>query len=436
LRSTGDRRGPRRGLISAGAMLILTFLAPAAGAQEAASVPEIPLPEEPAQVPDAELLQWSLVAHVQGDLNVATSADDEDTRAAILRRARISLIADWGFDWRFLVSGDAGKFSGLRDLYAEYRRYPVYVAAGRMVEPFGLLQGGSSGAALMERPQPAALAPGYGLGVQANYAGQNWAVTVGAFDAAQNEIELGGRKEEALTGRLTLVPFRAEASLVHAALNVSRRDSGDGLAQFDAIPETALLERYNTQSAIWESNAASPGTEKYWIYGVEGAWKIGAVMLQGEFLQTRFDHTNTRNPSTDELERIPSPRYNGYYLEAAWVLTGEQRDYSTRRGVFGYVYPDAPLGSGGLGAFEIAARGSVTDLRYDVRYHGPTGDYGEVGSVGINWYPNDSAKAMLEFVQIRRTSHGSVGYSVGDPANPSVEDWIVQARLQWYFVAP
>jgi phosphate-selective porin OprO/OprP len=436
LRSTGVRRGPRRGLIGAGARLILALLAPAAGAQEAAPVPEIHLPEEPAQVPDAELLQWSLVAHVQGDLNVATSADDDSAHAAILRRARISLIADWGFDWRFLLSGDAGKFSGLRDLYAEYRRYPVYVAAGRMVEPFGLLQGGSSGAALMERPQPAVLAPGYGFGVQANYAGQNWAVTLGAFDSAQNEIDLGGRREEAITGRLTLVPLRAEATLLHAALNVSRRDSGDGAAQFDAIPETALLRGYNTQSLIFEASSDSPGSSRYWIYGAELALKLGSLMLQGEFLQTQFDHVNTLNPSTFELERVPSPRYNGYYVEAAWVLTGEQRDYSTRRGVFGNVYPTAPLGAGGIGAFEIAARGSVTDLSYDLRYHGPTGDYGEVGSIGLNWYPNDAAKAMLGLVQIRRTSHGSVGFSAGDPGNPSVEDWIVQARLQWYFVAP
>lgn len=436
MRSTGGRRRGPRGLIGAGAMLAIATVAPAAMAEEPAPVPEIHLPDEPTEIPDAESLQWSVVGHFQSDVNAATSADDEDAHSAVLRRARISFIADWGFDWRFLLSGDAGKFSGLRDLYAEYRRYPVYVAFGRMVEPFGLLQGGSSGAALMERPQPAALAPGYGFGVQGNYAGQNWALTFGAFDAAQNEIDLGGREEEALTGRLTFVPFRSEATLFHAALNISRRDSGDGLAQFDAIPETALLEGYNTQSMIFESSADSPGSSKYWIYGAEAAWKTGALMLQGEFLQTRFDHTNTRNPSTGELERIPSPRYNGYYIEAAWVLTGEQRDYSTRRGMFGNVYPDAPLGSGGLGAFEIAARGSVTDLRYDVRYHGPSGDYGEVGSFGINWYPTDAAKAMLGFVQIRRTSHGSVGYFIDDPPNPSVEDWIVQARLQWYFVAP
>lgn len=411
---------------------MLGLAACAAGAQE--PLPEVHLPEEP-EVPETEAMQWNVVADLQGDFKVATSAD-QGAHSGLFRRARVSFIADWGFDWRVHLSGDAGKFSGLRDLYAEYRRYPVYVAFGRMVEPFGLLQGGSAGAALMERPQPTALAPGYGFGVQGNYAGSNWGVTFGAFDATQNDIDLGGRKEEALTGRLTFAPYRSAAALVHLAINGSRRSSGEGYAQFDALPETTLLDGYNTQSLVWSADNDSPGSNKYWIYGAEGAWKVASLMLQAEFLQTIFDHTNTLNPSTFEFERIPSPRYHGYYVEAAWVVTGEHRDYSTRRGVFGNVYPERPLGSGGFGAFEVAARGSVTDLRYDVRYHGPTGDYGEVGSIGVNWYPSDAVKAMLDFVQIKRTSHGGVGDEASDPPNPSRTDWVVQARVQWYFVAP
>lgn len=422
-----------RGAARSAAVFVLAFLALAALAQE--SPPVIPLPDEAEQVPDAELLQWSIVGDLQGDGTVATSAE-EGVHSGIVRRAHLSFVADWGFDWRVRVSGDAGKFHGLRDLYAEYRRFPAYLALGRMVEPFGLLQGGASGAALMERPQPAVLAPGYGFGLQVNYAGARWGITGGAFDATQNKIDLGGRKESALTARITAVPFRSEAALAHLGVSLSRRDSGEGLAQFDALPETTLLDGYDTQSIIWSSDNDSPGSNKYWIFGAEGAWRAGSFMLQAEFLQTQFDHANTLNPNTLELERIPSPRYHGYYVEAAWALTGEHRDYSTRRGVFGNLYPRAPLGAGGVGAFEIAARGSVTDLRYDVRYHGPTGDYGEVGSLGINWYPNDAVKAMLDFVQIRRTSHGGVGIDPSDPPNPSVEDWIVQARLQWYFVLP
>jgi phosphate-selective porin OprO/OprP len=416
-----------------GAALVPMLLAFSAAAEE--PPPVIPLPAEPEQVPEAQLLQWNVIGDVQGDGTVATSAD-AGAHSGIFRRANLSFVADWGFDWRLRISGDAGKFRGLRDLYAEYRRFPAYVAFGRMVEPFGLLQGGASGAALMERPQPAVLAPGYGFGLQANYAGQRWGITAGAFDATQNKIDLGGRKEKAVTARLTAVPVRSEEALVHLGASLSRRESGEGFAQFDALPETTLLRGYNAQSLVWSADNDSPGSNKYWIYAAEGAWRIASLTLQAEYLQTHFDHVNTLNPDTLEFERIPSPRYNGYYLEAAWVATGERRDYSTRRGVFGNVYPATPLGAGGAGAVELAARASVTDLRYDVRHHGPTGDYGEVGSFGVNWYPNDTLKAMLDFVQIRRTSHGGVGLSPDDPPNPSREDWIVQARLQWYFVVP
>lgn len=415
--------------------LVCTLLTAGAWAAEEPAVPVIPLPPEDAALPEPELLQWNVIGDLQGDVNLATSAREGDDFGNV-RRARLALVVDYDFDWRVRASGDFGKFAGLRDLFVEYRGWPVHLAGGRMVEPFGLLQGGSSGAALMERPQPTALGPGYGLGVQGNYAGRRWGVTLGAFDATQNSIELGGRSEEAVTGRLTGAVFRAQDALLHLGLNVSRRDSGDGLAQFDAIPETTLLTGYNTQSLIFEADSSSPGSNRYWIYGVETAWQVGSLMLQGEYLKTRFDDANTRNPFTNQLEPIPSPDYGGYYLEAAWALTGEVRDYSTRRGVFGNIYPRAPFGAGGSGAFEVAVRGSVTDFRYDIRYHGPTGDHGQVGSAGINWYPTDTTKAMLNFLQIRRRSHGSVGDDAQDPPNPSREDWLVQARLQWYFVAP
>jgi phosphate-selective porin OprO/OprP len=421
----------RRTMACAG-MLLASF-APAGGASEEPPLAEIPLPDEAPAPPD--LLQWNLIGDLQADVNVATSADT-GVEAANLRRARLGLVLDWGFDWRIRASGDFGKYSGMRDLFMEYRGWPVYIAAGRMVEPFGLLQGGSSGAALMERPQPSALAPGYGIGAQGNYGARRWGITAGMFDATQNSLELGGRSEEAITGRLTGTPLRSEDALLHLGVSVSRRNSGEGLAQFDAIPETSLLSEHNAQSLIYSADSDSPGNNKYWIYGAEVAWQMESLMLQAEYLQTMFDDVNTRNPFTDELEPIPSPDYYGYYVELSWAVTGERRDYSTRRGVFGNVYPNTPFGDDGRGAIELALRGSVTDLRYDIRYHGPTGDLGRVGSFGINWYPVDPAKVMLDVLQIERTSHGGVGLDANGATNPSRQDWIVQARLQWYFVYP
>lgn len=380
---------------------------------------------------------WNLIADIQGDVKLVSSADERDVEPALLRRARIGGVLDYGFDWRLRASGDLGKYSGLRDLYIEYRRWPVHLAAGRMIEPFGLLQGGASGAALMERPQPTVLGPGYGLGLMADYAGDRWAASLGGFDSTQNSLDLGGRSESAYTGRLTGAPVRTETNIVHAGFSLSQRVSGDGLAQFDALPESALLKGYDTQSSIFQADSSSPGSTRYWLYGLEFAWRSGPALVKSEYLTTRFDHVNTRNPNTNQLEQIDAPRYYGYYVEASWAITGETRDYSTRQGAFGNIYPDRPWqANSGYGAFEVALRSSRTDLRYDIPYHGATGDLGLVYSAGVNWYPTEPAKVMLDLVQIDRQSHGSVGAEDGDPANPSVRDWIVQARVQWYFVLP
>lgn len=411
--------------------------AASAGARAQETVDAIALPAEAAPPPPAESMQWNLIGDVQVDAALATSASGEGDPAN-LRRARLGFVIDPSFDWRVRLSADFGKYRGLRDGYAEYRGWPVYVAAGRMVEPFGLLQGSASGAALMERPQPMTLGPGYGLGVQANYAAHSWAATLGAFDATQNSEELGGREEEAVTGRITAAPVHTADSLLHVGLALSQRESGEGLAQFDAIPETSLLDNHNTQSIVASADDGSPGENRYWIAGLETAWHRGSWLVQAEYLETRFSHVNTRNPNTDQLEEIPSPRFHGYYVEASWVVTGERREYSTRRGAFGNVYPAAPWvrGGPGRGAFELAARASRTDLRYDVRYHGGTGDLGEVYSGGVNWYASDVTKLMLSVLQINRRSAGSVGDDGDDPGNPTRKDWIVQARLQWYFVVP
>lgn len=415
------------------AALLLGYSLAAAAEAPPATVPTIPLGAEP--LPDPGVIQWNLIGDLQGDFTVATSARDE-AEAANLRRARLSLVVDAGFDLRLRAAADFGKYQGLRDLYAEFRRWPVYLAAGRMVEPFGLLQGGASGAALMERPQPMTLGPGYGLGVQANYAAQSWGLTVGSFDATQNSEELGGREEQAITARFTAAPVHSPERLLHLGVALSKRESGEGLARFDAIPETSLLDNHNSQSLIATSTPSDSGDDAYWIGGLEAAWRAGAWLVEAEYLDTWFDKVRTRNPDTDELEQIASPHYGGYYLEISGALTGESRDYSTRRGVFGNLYPNRPWGPGSWGAFEVAARASHTSLAFDVPYHGPTGDVGDVYSAGVNWYPTDAAKFMLEFVQIVRESSGSVGLDDGDPANPSRESWIVQGRAQWYFVVP
>src|SRR5690349_19772577 len=92
--------------------LLLALLAsmqalPAARAEEPAAtapVPEIPVGGETEVVlPEPSTLQWNVVGDLQGDAAVATSVQNE-VREVELRRARIALVVDWLFDFRFKAS--------------------------------------------------------------------------------------------------------------------------------------------------------------------------------------------------------------------------------------------------------------------------------------------------------------------------------------------
>jgi phosphate-selective porin len=110
-------------------------------------------------------------------------------------------------------------------------------------------------------------------------------------------------------------------------------------------------------------------------------------------------------------------------VEGAYTLTGERRDYRGRAGVFDGISPKRPLGRGGYGAVEVAARFSSTDLQDETL----GGDTGTVLGAGVNWYPRDDLKVSLggQRVERERIRRGM--------ARPDVEDTVVQMRLQANF---
>jgi phosphate-selective porin OprO/OprP len=70
--------------------------------------------------------------------------------------------------------------------------------------------------------------------------------------------------------------------------------------------------------------------------------------------------------------------------------------------------PYSPFtGSGGIGAWEIAARFSNTDLNYHQGLAGfaPPGDGvrggdQDIWTVGLNWYPNSNLRFMLDYLHV------------------------------------
>lgn len=92
-----------------------------------------------------------------------------------------------------------------------------------------------------------------------------------------------------------------------------------------------------------------------------------------------YSATSVASPETGD------PSFSGFYVSAAWTLTGETRPYDHSTGNFGMIRPAAPFSfkHGGPGAWAVAARYSNVDLTSG------TVDGGEFDrwSGALSWYP-------------------------------------------------
>lgn len=370
-------------------------------------------------------LEWTVSGNLQGDLLASSDLPSQREDSAEVRRARVSALIEWRNDWRLKLGLDMVRQETpfgedvlpLRDLSVEYRGLPVHIELGQFVEPFGLLQSSSRGAALMERPQATGLAPGYGLGVAGNARFGNGGVTFGAFAPTRNDVFFGGREDHSQTARVTYAPLRGDDALLHLGAALSIREPDNDLLQFVTIPESVLLLDLNVrgQRLIVDDD--------YLLFGAELAAQLGPVLLQGEVMQAEIpDAISFDDVVQNGTITFLDASYTGWYVEGAWALTGERRDYSARRGTFSGIEPARMLFAGGFGAIEVAARYSSTDLRDETA----RGERGRIASAGINWYPVEYAKLMVEALDI----------TVDDAAGGREQAQAVQARLQLHFTLP
>ena len=91
-----------------------------------------------------------------------------------------------------------------------------------------------------------------------------------------------------------------------------------------------------------------------------------------------------------------NPVFHSIYVMGSYVLTGEHRAYRPRVGAFGTVRPDRPFlfAAGGWGAWEATARYSYLNLDSAGINGGVLHDY----TTGLNWYLNDNARVMFNYV--------------------------------------
>jgi len=95
--------------------------------------------------------------------------------------------------------------------------------------------------------------------------------------------------------------------------------------------------------------------------------------------------------------------FNGWYIQTAYVPTGESRNYNPSAGKFGRFKPARPVGSGGPGAWQLAARISEVDLTDGMIEGGAERNL----TLGINWFLEPTLRFSFNYVNVLDVDGGA-----------------------------
>ncbi|MDQ3563921.1 MAG: porin [Pseudomonadota bacterium] len=331
------------------------------------------------------------------------------------RRTRLSAFGTLWKHWDFKSEVDfAGNGVDVKDMYiANTYLKPFTIQAGNFKEPFSLEQLTSSRfITFMERSLADAFVPERNLGAALYYAGSNWTAAGGVFSEGVTEddedVEIDGGEGIGVTGRITAAPLLDSTRLVHVGGAISWRDPeespADTLLQFRQRPESHVADQRLVDTGEFA------GTEDFMRYGAEGAFAWGPGSLQAEYIYT------------DVNRNIEDVSFDGWYIYGSWFLTGESRAaaYKVEKGAFDRLKPFSNFGSGGWGAWEIAARYSTIDLSDEDIDGGEQDDF----TFGLNWYPNPNLRLMANYVKVLSIDDGEF-----EGASPDI--FQLRAQVDW-----
>lgn len=328
-----------------------------------------------------------------------------------LRRARLPFVFKYQ-DVTVNVTPDfGGSPDGMATLYEaniNYSPVKALTLTGGYFKPWLTLQDSmsSNDFLFLERPSIVEAARNIAGGDARSAVGARWAEDRYFFAAYLTGASYGSQtsgnatpQQTGATLRLAGRPVATDDWDVHAgfsasdAFRIQRSSTGQTLTVQDR-PELRIDQNRLVSTGALNARSA-------YTYGPEFALRWRNFMLQGEYIRIGVDRTDG-----GAAVRTPGLEFSGGYAEASWVITGEPRRYVTSEGAFGSPRPARPfsLRTGGYGAFEAVARYSHIDLNDRVARGRPAastgGVYGgvqDVYAVGVNWYPNEHLRFMLDY---------------------------------------
>jgi len=193
------------------------------------------------------------------------------------------------------------------------------------------------------------------------------------------------------TGRVTWLPMisKDESNLIHLGLSVRYDEATQGL-HYKSVPEVRDAPLF-VDTGLFDANSAT-------LFNLEAGWRKGPLWIQGEWTRNDVDAPNLGNPT-----------FSGYHIIGSWTVTGEERPYNRRSGIFGPLPVTRDTEHGGHGALELALRWSEIDLTSGAINGGEM----QVAKAAATWWATTSFNVSLNYQWIWNEIDGSKGRADG-----------------------
>lgn len=322
-------------------------------------------------------------AHFDDDLT--TIDDDFD-----VRRGRTYLEARFGDDWKAKVEYDFAFDRGWRAAWIQWDVLPqLELRLGNQLMPFGqeVLES-SNDLVFAERSLGSSFAPLYGTGLVASTHGRafrhsayTWAAGAYVEPFADSDYDFHQSEHVGFATRATFDPIARRRRVVHFGGSFEYRSVGGDREWGVARKPESFLAPILFVAALGD-------VDKTLSFGAEAALMFGPLMLRGEYMHASVDRSTAADPGFD-----------GAYLQASWVVTGERHRYSRSRATFGGVRPRSDWG-----ALELGVRFSMLDLT-DA---GVLGGEAEDITAGVSWWLRENLRLMFNYVHVDAKQSGTL----------------------------
>ena len=361
--------------------------------------------------------------------NAASNAQFGNVQNAVgFRRARIALLGEYEvFD--YIVEMDFAnrginsvvnakdQSTAFKDVYIQMRELPVLgnVRVGHFKECFGLEQMTSDNyTTFMERSvdDEGAFVPGRNDGIMA----YNWTENQRATWAVGGFTNQTGYDQPPtfvydhwgmdLAARLTYLPWYDECSggrgLLHTGVDYAYRSAPDHIGTFATRSEDAFGPSVVNMAATSTANNTLTDVKDWQVVDGEAALVYGPFSMQSEVFGATVERFSGNND------------FFGAYAYVSYFLTGENRPYNRKLGVFDRVRPyenffrvrtcDGDVQTG-WGAWEVAYRFSYIDMLDGLTNTGA--GLATDHTFGVNWYMNPFTRVMFNYVHSTDTYNKS-----------------------------